>query len=78
MSEEVEVITLEDNKEYIVTDEIIINNVKYVYLTNENDIANFCIRKVNNINNTEFLVGLDSKEEVIIALKEFKNKFKTE
>lgn len=78
MSEEVEVITLEDNKEYIVTDEIIINNVKYVYLTNENDIANFCIRKVNNINNTEFLVGLDTKEEVIMALKEFKNKFKTE
>ena len=76
MSEEIEVITLDNGKDYMVTSEIIINNVKYLYLTNEEDIADFCIRKINNINNNEYLVGLDSKEEVLMALKEFTNKFK--
>lgn len=76
MSEEIEVITLDNGKDYMVTSEIIINNVKYLYLTNEEDIADFCIRKINNINNNEYLVGLDSKEEVLMALKEFTSKFK--
>lgn len=76
MSEEIEVVTLDDGKDYMVTAEIVINNIKYVYLTNEEDIADFCIRKINNINNNEYLVGLDSKEEVLMVLKEFTNKFK--
>ena len=76
MSEEIEVVTLDNGKDYMVTSEIVINNIKYVYLTNEEDIADFCIRKINNINNNEYLVGLDSKEEVLMALKEFTSNFK--
>ena len=62
----------------MVTEELVINNIKYVYLTNEDDVADFCIRKVNYINNNEYLVGLDNKEEVLMALNEFTRKHKNE
>ena len=71
MMENVEIITLEDNNDYIVTKEIIIDNVKYVYLTKSDDVASFCIRKINIINGEEFLVGLNDKDEFLKALKSF-------
>lgn len=74
MNEEVNIITLDDGKDYMVTDELVINNVKYLLLTNEDDVADFCIRKINNINNSEYLVGLNNKDEVLIVLKEFAKK----
>ena len=74
MNEEVNIITLDDGKDYMVTDELIINNVKYLLLTNEDDVADFCIRKINNINNSEYLVGLNNKDEVLNVLKEFAKK----
>lgn len=74
MNEEVNIITLDDGKDYMVTDELVINNVKYLLLTNEDDVADFCIRKINNINNSEYLVGLNNKDEVLNVLKEFTKK----
>lgn len=74
MNEEVNIITLDDGKDYMVTDELVINNVKYLLLTNEDDVADFCIRKINIINNNEYLVGLNNKDEVLIVLKEFTKK----
>ncbi len=74
MNEEVNIITLDDGKDYMVTDELVINNVKYLLLTNEDDVADFCIRKINNINNSEYLVGLNNKDEVLNVLKEFAKK----
>lgn len=78
MNENIEVVTLEDGKDYMVTAELEINNIKYLFLTNEDDVADFCLRKINTINNNEYLVGLNDKEEVIKILQEFKNKFKNE
>ncbi len=78
MNENVELVTLDDGKNYLVTAELVINNIKYIYLTNEDDVADFCIRKINNINGEEYLVGLESKDEVIMVLKEFSTKFKNE
>lgn len=78
MSENIDVVTLDNGKNYMVTEELVINNIKYVYLTNEDDVADFCIRKVNYINNNEYLVGLDNKEEVLMALNEFTRKHKNE
>lgn len=78
MNENVEVVTLEDGKDYMVTAELEINNIKYLFLTNEDDVADFCLRKINTINNNEYLVGLNDKEEVIKVLQEFTNKFKNE
>lgn len=75
---EVDIITLEDGKDYMVVDEFEINKVKYVYLTDENDVANFCIRKINIINNEEYLVGLDSEDEFKNALQEFVNRNKND
>lgn len=69
--ENVETIILEDQKEYIITDELEIGKVKYVYLTNEEDISKIVIRKINNINNEEYLVGLDTEEEFQKALSKY-------
>lgn len=78
MNENIEVVTLEDGKDYMVTAELEINNIKYLFLTNEDDVADFCLRKINTINNNEYLVGLNDKKEVIKVLQEFTNKFKNE
>ena len=78
MNENIEVVTLEDGKDYMVTAELEINNIKYLFLTNEDDVADFCLRKINTNNNNEYLVGLNDKEEVIKVLQEFTNKFKNE
>ena len=73
MTEVVDYITI-DNKDYIIIDEIEINRVKYVYLTEEENIENIKIKKVNIINNKEVLVSLDSEEELNKALNAFKEK----
>lgn len=75
--EEVKVIDLE-NGTFVITDEILINGIKYVYLTNENDVMDFCIRKVKIENNEEYLVKLDSDQEFDIAIQEFLNKHQDE
>lgn len=74
MMEDVEIITLEDGNDYFVTEEIIINGVKYIYLSKENDVGDFAIRKINIINNEEYLVSLDNTEEFNKALQEFLDK----
>lgn len=75
MTEEVKYMTF-DGQDYIITDEIMINNVKYVYFTNEHDVTNFFVKKVNMINGEEYLVALANDEEVNMALREYalKNK----
>ena len=75
--EEVKVIDLE-NGTFVITDEILINGIKYVYLTNENDVMDFCIRKVKIENNEEYLVKLASDQEFDIAIQEFLNKHQDE
>lgn len=71
---DVEKVTLSDGITYIIIDEIEIDNNKYVYLTNENDEKDFCIRKSEIENNEEFFVGLDSDEEFDKALLYFAKK----
>lgn len=75
--EEVKVIDLE-NGTFVITDEILINGIKYVYLTNENDVMDFCIRKVKIENNEEYLVKLESDQEFDTAIQEFLNKHQDE
>lgn len=72
--QEVEVITLEDGNTYMVVDEINVNGVRYVYLSNEEDVASFAVRKINIINNEEYLVSLSDKEEFNKALQYFLDK----
>ena len=77
MDEFVKTIDLEDGS-YIVADEITIDNTIYVYLNNEKDLMDFCIRKVTIDDNQEYLIGLDNKSEFDKALQVFVNKHKQE
>ena len=72
---EYNVITLEDNIEYTEIDRIEDNNNIYVVLSDLENPENFCIRKLINENNEEFIIGLDSKEEFDKVLKIFTEKY---
>lgn len=71
MDETINAITLEDGIQYAIIEEEIINNTKYVFLSNIDDSEDFCIRKVINENNEDFLVGLDDDSEFDLALMHF-------
>ena len=71
---DIEYITLEDNLNYIVTDKITVDNLVYVYLNQENNYKEFCIRKIDN-KKPNVLVGLDNKEEFAKALMLFAKKY---
>ena len=73
--EEVKLIDLEDGS-YIISDEIILNNTKYIYLTKENDMMDFCIRKIVMENGEEFIDALDTEEEFDRAMQVFLQKHK--
>lgn len=63
----VECVTLEDGLNYIIMDKKIINNIEYLYLTNENDFSDFVIRKINN----DEIIGLNDEEEYKLAFSNF-------
>lgn len=63
------IIKLEDNINYYITKEITEDNVVYVYLTNVNDVTDFCIRKTDL--SREMLNGLDNEDELNHALELF-------
>ena len=63
-------------KYFILEDEIILNNTKYIYLTKENDMMDFCIRKIVMENGEEFIDALDTEEEFDRAMQVFLQKHK--
>lgn len=69
---EMEIITLEDDNNYIIIAKI----DNYVYLAKEDDKEYFGIRKTIFENNEEYLCGLDNEKEFDKALALFTNKFK--
>ncbi|MBD8924274.1 hypothetical protein EGR52_12950 [bacterium] len=71
--EDVKYITI-DGIDFIIVDEIIINNIKYVFLVSEKESSDLRIKKVNIINNEEYLVNLNDEEEFKKALEEFNKK----
>ena len=68
---EYEYLTLEDGNEYLIIDEIEIDGVNYVYLSNGEDNENFRVRKNKKVGNIEMLVGLDSDQEFDKAMLYF-------
>ncbi len=64
----IEYVTLEDGINYVIIDEIDNNDITYVYLTNEDNERDFCIRKCDKLNNHQILNGLDSDDEFDKAL----------
>ena len=72
---EVNVITLEDNLNYIITDTLENNNGKYLLLANEKDNEDIKFRKVIEKEGKEFLVKLDNDEEFDEVMFTFLNKY---
>ncbi len=73
---EVDTVTLEDNKKYAILDTILIQGVKYIYLScieEEETGTGMCIRKL--INHEEDIAGLDTEEEFKKALQVFAEKY---
>ncbi len=70
-SKEYEYLTLEDGNEYLIIDEIEIDGINYVYLSNGEDNENFRVRKNKKVGNIEMLVGLDSDQEFDKAMLYF-------
>ncbi len=69
--EDLEYITLENGIDYFIIDEITENNTTYLYLTNENDEKDFCIRKMGQDNE---VLKLDNANEFDKALLYFTKK----
>lgn len=67
---DVNAVTIDNGKEYIIVKAIEYNGNKYVYLVNELDELDVCIRKVITENGKQYLVKLDSETE----LNEINNK----
>lgn len=57
-------IILDDNTEYVLLEEIMINNTNYTLFSNINDPKDITLRKTKYEDNESYFVGLDSKEEV--------------
>ncbi len=72
---EIDTLTLNNGKSYIVTDQIVIENDTYLFLNNENDYSDFCIKKLIP-NNNEELQGIETKEEFNRVLNAFLEKNK--
>lgn len=61
---EINVITLENGIDYLIIDTIINNENKYLFLAQENNDLDMCIRKViKKEDNEEYLVKLDNDDE---------------
>ena len=60
-----------EGRDFVIVDEIKINDVLYVQLASADDPEEFCIRKVILKNNEEILTGLDSDLEFDMALDAF-------
>ncbi len=66
-----DIITLEDNKEYIILDII----DKYFYLVNKKDSQDFCIRKLKNLDSPT-IIQLNDENEFNKAQKMLADKMK--
>lgn len=74
--EEVKTIVLEDGLEYFLLDELEIDNNKYYFLANMQNHKDICVRKQEIDNGEEYLVTLDSENEVAKVLAHFAHKHK--
>ncbi len=71
------IITLENNKNYVLLSTIDVDNNKYFYMANELNPEDLCIRKVViDKDNDESLVKLDNKEELNKVLSVFNEMYR--
>ena len=63
-----------DNIEYIIIDDITLDDNRYIYLIEDNNPTKFMIRKIKIIDGSEYLVNLDNNAEFDKASQLFKEK----
>lgn len=71
---EMDFIVLEDDLEYAIVDEITINNVKYIYLINEDNNT----VKLRKLNEEEDLLEITDSQEHDKAMLEFMKKHRND
>ena len=69
--QEVEVITLEDNKDYNLMDKKELNGFTYLLLANVDDDTDICVRKEVVKDDKTYIAMLSNDEELQNVLKEF-------
>ena len=69
------VIKLGDNIEYTETDRVNYNHNTYVILSDLDNPNDFCVKKLINENNYEYIIELNNKEEFNNVLKIFIDKY---
>ena len=63
MDKEIEVVTLEDNLDYVILMEVSIDNNKYMVLSRDDDPNVVTVRKIINENGKEYLVKVSKEIE---------------
>lgn len=73
MSYEVNVITLDDEKDYIIIKDSTIDGKRYCFFSEEQEPTNTCVRRVEKIDGKDYFVYLDNLDELTKVLQHFTN-----
>ena len=68
MLEQGDILTLEDDKEYVVVSSVMLDNINYVYLIQSNNLSNVMFCKYDN---TDGLYEVDDPDLIVELLKMF-------
>ncbi len=71
-----DILTLENNKDYFIIDTLINEDSKYLFLVNKEDENDVVIRKVIKKDDGEYVIKLDSNDEFEKIMYLFKEKQK--
>lgn len=71
---DINVITLDNGKDYLIIDALEIESDRYLLLANEKDDRDLCVRKVVVEDGKEFLDVLDSEDEFDKVMTVFEEK----
>ena len=66
-----ETIVLDDNKEYMIVEQLEDNTTKYVLFSNVNNSEEFCVRKIINKDGENYFVRLDNEKEAELITNKF-------
>lgn len=70
------IIELENGKSYLVVDEAVINDKKYIFLANEKDNKDLLFQNINYDLNIPKLSKIESEEEFNIVSNYFRRRYK--
>ena len=73
---EVDTVVLENGIEYTEVDNLVYNDTKYILLTNAKNVKDSCIRKLEILDNEEYLSRLDNDNDFETILDMFLEKNK--